>query len=71
MPWPLPHRLAARLQAAEKVVLGHQLYVLALVLESEHLGSLSGGDHARGQHGRVDVADDEDVGLFGLAAGPR
>jgi hypothetical protein len=48
----------ARSEAAEKVVPGHQLYILAVVLESEHLGSFPSGDHARGQHGRVDVADD-------------
>jgi hypothetical protein len=37
----------ARLQAPEKVVLGHHLDVLSLVLESECLGSLASRDHAR------------------------
>ena len=28
-------------------------------------GSLSGDNHARGQHRWVDVADDQDIGVFG------
>lgn len=58
---------APRLQASEKVVLGHHFYLLALVLEGEHLGSFSGGDHAWGQDGRVNVAEDKNVGAFGDA----
>jgi len=57
-----PRRAA---EAAEEIVLSHDFDLLIFVLQVERLGRIAGDGRAASEHGRIDVAHDENIGSLG------